>query len=85
MHGEGGDSAVGAIDGSAAGGLWDNTLLSTGVTGASPKAAAAQGGILTYTLSTLAEGFQQQLHTHLRNLMLRHRLRLLFLTQVLKV
>ena len=57
MHGEGGDSAVGAMDGTAAGGLWDNTLLSTGVTGAKPKAAAAQGGILTYTLPTLAEGF----------------------------
>ena len=57
MAGEGGDSAVGAMDGTAAGGLWDNTLLSTGVTGAKPKAAAAQGGILTYTLPSLAEGF----------------------------
>ena len=57
MHGEGGDSAVGAMDGSAAGGLWDNTFLSTGVTGAKPKAAAAQSGILVYTLPSLADGF----------------------------
>ena len=57
MHGEGGDSAVGAIDGSAAGGLWDNTFLSTGVTGAKPKAAAFQSGGLVYTLPTLADGF----------------------------
>ena len=57
MAGEGGSSAQGAIDTTAAGDLWDNTWTTTTVTGSKPKAAAAGSNGLTYVLPSLVDGF----------------------------
>ena len=54
VHGHGGDNAASALDGTAAGDLWDSTL---GITAANDPAAAASGdNLVVYTLPTLAEG-----------------------------
>jgi outer membrane protein OmpU len=54
VHGHGGDNAASALDGTAAGDLWDSTL---GITKANDPAAAASGdNLVVYTLPTLADG-----------------------------
>ena len=57
MAGEGGSSAQGAIDTTAAGDLWDNTFTTATVTGSKPKASAAGSNGLTYVLPSLVDGF----------------------------
>ena len=57
VHGHGGSNAASALDTTAAGDLWDNSLgLSTGASGTSPKGAASGNNLVSYTLPTLAEG-----------------------------
>ena len=54
FHGEGGSSAQGAIDTTAAGDLWDNSF---GITAAQdPKASAMSDNSIYYTLPTLMDG-----------------------------
>ena len=57
MAGEGGSSAQGAIDTTAAGDLWDNTWTTTTATGSKPRASAAGSNGLTYVLPSLVDGF----------------------------
>ena len=57
MAGEGGSSAQGAIDTTAAGDLWDNTFTTATVTGSKPKASAAGSNGLTYVLPSVVDGF----------------------------
>jgi len=57
VHGHGGSNAAAALDGTAAGDLWDNTLgMTTGAAGTAPKASASGDNLVVYTLPTLAEG-----------------------------
>ena len=59
VHGHGGSNAAAALDGTAAGDLWDNTLgitTATGGAGKTPQASASGNGLVVYTLPTLAEG-----------------------------
>ena len=57
VHGHGGSNAAAAVDATAAGDLWDNTLgISTGNAGNSPKAGPGGDGLVQYTLPTLADG-----------------------------
>ena len=54
VHGHGGSNAASALDTTAAGDLWDNTL---GFTKANDPATAQSGdGLIVYTLPTLADG-----------------------------
>ena len=54
VHGHGGSNAAAALDTTAAGDLWDNTL---GLSLANDPATAQSGdGLVVYTLPTLAEG-----------------------------
>ena len=52
FHGEGGGSAVGDMDGSAAGGVWDNFQA----TANEPKSGKSSDDMLTYALPTLMDG-----------------------------
>ena len=52
FHGEGGGSAVGDMDGSAAGGIWDNFQAAAD----EPKSGKSSDDMLTYALPTLYEG-----------------------------
>jgi len=57
VHGHGGSNAAAALDTTAAGDLWDNTLgMTTGATGTAPKAAASGDNLVVYTLPALADG-----------------------------
>ena len=57
VHGHGGTNAASALDGTAAGDLWDNTLgLVTGAAGTAMVAAASGDNLVVYTLPTLADG-----------------------------
>jgi len=57
VHGHGGSNAASALDTTAAGDLWDNTLgMTTGATGTAPKGAASGNGLVVYTLPALADG-----------------------------
>jgi outer membrane protein OmpU len=57
VNGHGGSNAASALDTTAAGDLWDNSLgLSTGATGTAPKGAASGDNLVSYTLPTLADG-----------------------------
>jgi outer membrane protein OmpU len=51
MHGEGGSSAAGAVDTSAAGNIWDLFMASTD----EPDAAAGASGMLVYALPTMVD------------------------------
>jgi len=51
FHGEGGSAAQAAMDGSAAGGMWDNFQ----VTADEPKAAKGSDDMITYALPTLLD------------------------------
>ena len=54
VHGHGGTNAASALDGTAAGDLWDSTL---GITAANDVAAVTSGdNLVVYTLPTLADG-----------------------------
>jgi outer membrane protein OmpU len=55
MDGEGGSSAQAAVDTTAAGDLWDNSLGIT--TSEDPKASAGASGMLTYSLPSVVDGF----------------------------
>jgi len=57
VHGHGGSNAASALDTTAAGDLWDNTLgMTTGAAGTAPKGAASGNGLVVYTLPALADG-----------------------------
>jgi outer membrane protein OmpU len=57
VHGHGGSNSAAAIDATAAGDLWDNTLgISTGITGNSPKSGAGGNNLVVYTLPAIADG-----------------------------
>ena len=57
VHGHGGSNAAAALDTTAAGDLWDNTLgMTTGAAGTAPKASASGDNLVVYTLPTLADG-----------------------------
>ena len=51
FHGEGGDSAVGAMDGSAAGGMWDNFQAAAD----EPESGHSSNDMLSYALPTLLD------------------------------
>ena len=51
FHGEGGDAAVNAMDGSAAGGMWDNFQASAD----EPKAGKSSNDMMHYTLPELVD------------------------------
>jgi len=51
FHGEGGDAAVNAMDGSAAGGMWDNFQAAAD----EPKAGKSSNDMLSYALPTLLD------------------------------
>jgi len=51
FHGEGGDAAVNAMDGSAAGGMWDNFQA----TADEPKAGKSSDDMLSYALPTFLD------------------------------
>jgi outer membrane protein OmpU len=52
FHGEGGGSAVGDMDGSAAGGMWDNFQVAAD----EPKSGKASNDMITYALPSLYDG-----------------------------
>ena len=52
FHGEGGGSAVGDMDGSAAGGIWDNFQAAAD----EPKSGKSSDDMITYALPELMEG-----------------------------
>ena len=52
FHGEGGGSAVGDMDGSAAGGIWDNFQVAAD----EPKSGKGSDDMLTYALPSLMDG-----------------------------
>ena len=57
VHGHGGSNAASALDTTAAGDLWDNSLgLTTGAAGLAPKGAASGNNLVVYTLPELADG-----------------------------
>ena len=51
FHGEGGDSAVGAMDGSAAGGMWDNFQAAAD----EPESGHSSNDMLSYALPTVLD------------------------------
>ncbi|MDC3206001.1 porin [Candidatus Pelagibacter sp.] len=51
FHGEGGDSAVGAMDGSAAGGMWDNFQAAAD----EPESGHSSNDMLSYALPTFLD------------------------------
>ena len=51
FHGEGGDSAVGAMDGSAAGGMWDNFQAAAN----EPESGHSSNDMLSYALPTILD------------------------------
>jgi len=62
VHGHGGSNAASALDTTAAGDLWDNTLgMTTGAAGTAPKGAASGNGLVVYTLPALADGVSASL------------------------
>jgi outer membrane protein OmpU len=59
VHGHGGSNAAAAVDATAAGDLWDNTLgITTAAAnaGLTPKAGPSNTGLVVYTLPSLADG-----------------------------
>ena len=52
FHGEGGDSAVGAMDGSAAGGIWDAYQAAAD----EPESGHSSNDMVTYALPTILDG-----------------------------
>ena len=51
FHGEGGDAAVNAMDGSAAGGMWDNFMAAAD----EPKAGKSSNDMLSYALPSILD------------------------------
>jgi outer membrane protein OmpU len=59
VHGHGGSNAAAAVDATASGDLWDNTLGITTATanaGLTPKAGPSGAGLVVYTLPAVADG-----------------------------
>jgi outer membrane protein OmpU len=59
VHGHGGSNAAAAVDATAAGDLWDNTLGITTASanaGLTPKAGPGGAGLVVYTLPAVADG-----------------------------
>ena len=59
LHGHGGSNAAAALDTTAAGDLWDNTLINTDAassTRMAPLAAKSGNNLLVYSLPTLVDG-----------------------------
>jgi outer membrane protein OmpU len=52
FHGEGGDSAVGAMDGSAAGGIWDNFMAAAD----EPESGHSSNDMITYAAPEFLDG-----------------------------
>ena len=54
VHGHGGSNSASALDGTAAGDFWDNTL---GISSTNtPQSAASGNGLVVYTLPTMVDG-----------------------------
>jgi outer membrane protein OmpU len=59
VHGHGGSNAAAALDTTAAGDLWDNTLgitTATGGAGNTPQASASGNGLVVYSLPSMVDG-----------------------------
>ena len=56
VHGHGGSNAAAALDTTAAGELWDNTLGISGKAKDTPQTATSGNDIVVYSLPTLADG-----------------------------
>jgi outer membrane protein OmpU len=59
VHGHGGSNAAAAVDATASGDLWDNTLgITTAASngGLKPKAGPSNPGLVVYTLPSIADG-----------------------------
>ena len=59
VHGHGGSNAAAAVDATASGDLWDNTLgITTAASngGFTPKAGPSGAGLVVYTLPSIADG-----------------------------
>jgi len=59
VHGHGGSNAAAALDTTAAGDLWDNTLgigTATGGAGDTPQASASGNGLIVYSLPSMVDG-----------------------------
>ena len=59
VHGHGGSNAAAAVDATASGDLWDNTLgITTAASnaGLTPKAGPSGAGLVVYTLPSIADG-----------------------------
>ena len=52
VHGHGGTNSASALDGTAAGDYWDNTLIAAGN---QPQAAASGNGLVVYTLPSVVD------------------------------
>jgi outer membrane protein OmpU len=59
VHGHGGSNSAAALDTTAAGDLWDNTLgitTATGGAGNTPQASASGNGLVVYSLPAMVDG-----------------------------
>ena len=59
VHGHGGSNAAAALDTTAAGDFWDNTLgigTATGGAGDTPQASASGNGLIVYSLPSMVDG-----------------------------
>ena len=59
VHGHGGSNAAAALDTTAAGDLWDNTLgitTASGGAGNTPQASASGNGLVVYSLPSMVDG-----------------------------
>ena len=59
VHGHGGSNSAAALDTTAAGDLWDNTLgigTATGGAGDTPQASASGNGLVVYSLPSMVDG-----------------------------
>jgi len=59
VHGHGGSNSASALDTTAAGDFWDNTLgitTASGGAGNTPQAAASGNGLVVYSLPSMADG-----------------------------
>ena len=59
VHGHGGANSAAALDGTAAGDLWDNTLMNTDAalaTRAAPFASTSGNNLMVYSLPTMIDG-----------------------------
>ena len=57
VHGHGGSNAAAALDTTAAGDLWDNTLGISTAASDSPQASTSGNDLVVYTLPSIVDGF----------------------------